>query len=684
MGDDQDDGTETKIEVGTKNTNERMEQMIVGEQVETKDRDPQQNEQEMIQKGIAFWNHPALRDIPSSEKRSYLREQQGLTNSQIHKVWQEIAGSSSVGMENDNVQNRPAIAPQQYTGPPPPPHNRHHMYNNQPSSLYPLSNNSYGQYFNSNPGLDSYSQAQPNNAYGSPNNPNGGRQQPLPSMTNAAMEDGSISVARGLSLLGVGGALGVTGAAAVRWLNGGPFELFPTPATALTSISAKTDLETDIVSNEQTSKAQQAMDDQGHTKEADSADESPAFNDAQIEDEYDDHLDYEDAEYSDNNEEEYGIEEYLLERMDALLSSIDSNSVLQEKLILKLANTSTITDDSMNLLKQNSKSANKSANPKDIPANNRETIAQLKEVKEDMSALFRSMNKALSSNIDDPANETKEDWEKDCSKLFARFDSCIQTLEKPIDSIVVDSDAADSKSTSTAETTQTENQGRQDIPLLPPAPSTPAAGVSNETRISSSDMMETLMPLSLCDCIRKLVEKNNSLNLRSGSQLLYLYLANLSGKPDNRRYRKIFTSNESFQKVENLIGGKDLLSAVGFVEESGKGVLEWVPSGSTEEEISALIQVKEAAAALGVLKKPSNIPSSDLLQSALSKLSPSSPTCSAPSPPPPSPPPSHQLLGAENTNHEENVPQTPIGSSLLSPPMPKKMPFIPTPSDNLK
>ena len=668
MGDLQDSATETKTEMGVKNANES----IAGEEVEKNDRGPQQNEQEMIQKGIAFWNHPALRDIPSSEKRSYLKEQQGLTNSQIHKVWEEIAGSSSVGMENGNVQNRPPMAPQHYTGPPLLPHNHHQMHNNQQSSSYPPTNNSYGQYFNSNPGFDNYSQAPPNNAYGSPNN-----QKPLPPMTNGRMEDGSISVARGLSLLGVGGALGVTGAAAVRWLNGGSFELFPTPASALTSASAKSDLESDIISNE----AQQTMNDQRLTQEGDSTNESPAFNDAENEhDEYDEHLDYEDAEYSGNDEEEYGIEECLLERMDALLSSIDSNSVLQEKLILKLANTSTITDDSMNLLKQN-KNASKASNPKDVPINNPEMIAKLKEVKEDMAALFTSMNKALSSNNDDPANETKEGYLKDCSKLIARFDNCIQALEKPIDSVVVDSDAADSKSTSTAETTQTENQGRQDIALLPPAPSTPAAGASNETRISSSDMMETLMPLSLSDCIRKLVEKNSSLNLRSGSQLLYLYLANLSGKPDNRRYRKIFTSNESFKKVENLIGGKDLLSAVGFVEESDKGVLEWVPSGSTEEEISALILVKEAAAALGVLKKPSNIPSSELLQSALSKVSPSSLTFSSPSPPPP---PSHQLLGVENTNHEENVPQTPIGSSLLSPPMPKMMPFVPTPSDNLK
>ena len=510
--------------------------------------------------------------------------------------------------------------------------------------------------------------------------------------------DGSISVARGVSLLGVGGALGVTGAAAMRWLNGGRFELFPTSATTVTTASISRDLNTKIASDEQelqgkVSVTQQEMSKHGQAKKGEYSNDGTKWNnnrdnnnnlDNEYEYEYDEVDQYDDAEYSDNNDEKFNVEECLLERMDALLSSIGSNSALQEKVILKLANTSTITDDSMSLLKQKSQSDNKASDTIDIPLRNSKTLEQLKEVKDGMANLCESMTNALSSD-NYHANGKKDDWEQEWSKLLARFDDCIQTLKKPVDSFAVDADAADSKSISTSETTQTEIQGRQDIQLFPPAPSTPADGTSNGSRISYSDMMETLIPLSLNDCIRKLAEKNSPLSLKSGSQLLYLYLANLSGKPDNRRYRKIFTSNESFRKVENLAGGKDLLYAVGFVDESDKGVLEWVPTGSTEEEISALILVKDAAAALGVLKKSDNVPSSELVRSALSKLSASS--LSFPVPPSPS---NENKNKNKSGNHihrsrdQEEIPQTPVGSSLLSPPMPKKIPFIPTPSDNLK
>ena len=582
----------------------------------------QLKQEEMIQKAVAFWNHPSLQDVPSSEKRLYLQEQQGLTNTQIHKVWEEIVGAP---LPDNNISNNisnsnhrpPATAPQHYSA--------HQHHNQRPISSRPPTNPAFGQYFHEG------------------QSPNYGYNNEYPPFPQENYSEESISVARGLSLLGVGGALGVTGAAAVRWLNGGSFEFFPNSNVK--------------------SAARVVQEETKNPHHATNGEEVATRENNNLEKEYDEEdEDYNDAEYYDNEEEEefVDMEECLLERMDALLSSIDSNSVLQEKLILKLANTSTITDESMSLLKQN-KSGTKTTSSA-ISVRNSKTLSQLKEVKEGLASLCNSMT-------NDPAN-TKEDWQNEISKSLSKFDDCIQALEESIESLDSE-DAADNKSISTSETTQTEHQGKQDT-LLPPAPATPAAG--NESGISSSDMTATLMPLSLKDCIVKLIEKNNSSSLKSGSQLLYLYLANLSGKPDNRRYRKIFTSNESFRMVENLIGGRELLCAVGFVED--EGVLVWVPTGCTDEEISALILVKEAAAALGVLKKPDNTSSSELVRLALSKLSSSSF--------PPSPPSGDN----ENDNDHkqgpnEDIPQTPVGSSLLSPPMPKKMPFFPTPSDNL-
>ena len=156
----------------------------------------------------------------------------------------------------------------------------------------------------------------------------------------------------------------------------------------------------------------------------------------------------------------------------------------------------------------------------------------------------------------------------------------------------------------------------------------------------------------------------------------------------------MFLSNESFRKVDKLVGGKDLLKAVGFVEDTTNsnngGVLEWVPTGSTEQEIPALVLVKEAAAALGVLKNANvnananSIPSPELIASALSKLSSSSSLSLSSSSNIPHPSSPQELID-KNRHHDDDdsdddVLQTPSGSSLLSPPMPKKLPFFPTPS----
>jgi hypothetical protein len=692
---------------------------VVGDDEKKERERRQEQEQKLIQKAIAFWNHPALRDVPFTEKRSYLHEQQGLTDAQIHKVWEEMVGAPRVGVDknnNANTNNRPdsnstgeynITAPQQYSRH----NNQHPQYNNHQSSSHLPTNTTNGQYFNSNEAP--YTQSSSYNNHTMMN----GRQHPYPPQpydNTMAMEggDGSISVVRGLSLLGVGGFVGVTGAAAVRWLNGGRFDLFPAPPTTAgynTFSSTGTGTGTSTSSSKSASDKQQTQGKasylqqkthhhhhgQGNNGVGEHAGERTPWNiDRENNYEYNEEDDYNDAEYSDNDED-FDIEASLLERIDDLLSSIDSNSALQERLILKLANTSTITDDSMSLLKQNidnrnnnsssnnnnNNNNNKQSNTTDTPGSNSLRLERLKEVNDDLACLFGSIMNDLSSKGGRANRRNEEDWRKEWSQLSAKFENCMFAIKKPVDSFVLDSDAADNKSVSTSETTSTENQGGQDdVQSLSAAPSTPTADTSNKNEITSSATTTTSIPLSLKDCIVKVVEKNDAVSLKSGSQLLYLYLANLSGKPDNRRYRKIYTSNESFQKVGTLIGGKDLLHAVGFVEECDKGILEWVPTGSTEKEISALILVKEAAAALGVLKKPDNVPSAELVRSALSKLS--SPSSSFPVPHQ-SPLPSRQLdeNGNKNGNDDQDdAPQTPSGSALLSPPMPKKMPFIPTPS----
>mmetsp|Transcript_13191 Transcript_13191/g.27009 ORF Transcript_13191/g.27009 Transcript_13191/m.27009 type:complete len:1152 (+) Transcript_13191:786-4241(+) len=346
-------------------------------------------------------------------------------------------------------------------------------------------------------------------------------------------------------------------------------------------------------------------------------------------------------------------------------------------------------------------------------------LVQLKEMKDDLVRLCDTIakqtknNKIVSdsnSNNEQKSNKTHDfdfDLRNESSTLLAKFESCIQRLEEETNS--VNGDAATKPGgfpsgpvSVSAETNSNSNSTgaiqQQDTLPIPAAPSTPPSDGKGGNRIDATSTTTTnanTAPLSLRDCILQITKKNDPLTLKTGSQLLYLYLANLSGKPDNRRYRKMFVSNESFRKVDNLVGGKDLLKAVGFVEDptngSNGGVLEWVPTGSTEQEIAALVLVKEAAAALGVLKNANlnacanGIPSSELIASALSKLSSSSSSSSNINIPHPSSPQQELLDKNQHRHHEDDdddddVLQTPSGSSLLSPPMPKKLPFFPTPS----
>ena len=172
--------------------------------------------------------------------------------------------------------------------------------------------------------------------------------------------------------------------------------------------------------------------------------------------------------------------------------------------------------------------------------------------------------------------------------------------------------------------------------------------------VTSSTTHALPSALSLRQAVQKMAQENDATTLRVGSQLLYLYIINLTGNPSNPRYRKIFTTNESFQKVETVVGGKDLLLAVGFKERPG--YLEWLAStnlSSTEAEELATAKLQEAAAALGILK--AGIPSSELTQSALAVLSPDpdvQPLLAPMSPPPPpSSPDVSSLIPSSQPDH---------------------------------
>ena len=90
----------------------------------------------------------------------------------------------------------------------------------------------------------------------------------------------------------------------------------------------------------------------------------------------------------------------------------------------------------------------------------------------------------------------------------------------------------------------------------------------------SSDVSHQGNTIDIEEALKTLSQKNESGELKIGAQMLYLYCKNLSKNPTVPRYRKIYTNNNSFKKkVGNLVGVKDFLSALGFVERTN--FFEW-------------------------------------------------------------------------------------------------------------
>ena len=104
------------------------------------------------------------------------------------------------------------------------------------------------------------------------------------------------------------------------------------------------------------------------------------------------------------------------------------------------------------------------------------------------------------------------------------------------------------------------------------------------------------------DTIKMLGSSANSVDdLKVGAQILYLYCLNISKNPTVPRYRKIYTNNNTFRKkVGILVGAKEFLSAVGFVERTN--FFEWSQSTTDDTSLATKSRLDFALVALELLK----------------------------------------------------------------------------------
>ena len=345
------------------------------------------------------------------------------------------------------------------------------------------------------------------------------------------------------TLVGVGGLIGWTAAAAYRWLNGGEFAMFPPPPSHSTSLerqypSYQNNLET-ATRNYATN--QHTTPNQSHT---------------------DDTL----------------LHDSLTEQVQRLLQALQKQSTENHEMIKRWTQQQDAqqTNASMQRLRTPDMPSLSSSSASFSTA----VYTKLAEVQAELSSLRRDVRQHMDETV-------QQQWDKRLTDALDNVQESLTRLLAPPATPRRQELARDEHDDSVMDHHKTSS-----IP-------------DDKDRVDS-----------FVAALKQLILENDLPTLRVGAQLLYLYVVNLASHPTIPRYRKIFTSNESFQRVNKLNGGRALLKAVGFrpVDNS----LEWHPG---DEEETYLQLLSEASTVLGILKSPGRSSPEELLEQALGSLS---------------------------------------------------------------
>ncbi|KAL3793122.1 hypothetical protein HJC23_005624 [Cyclotella cryptica] len=428
-----------------------------------------------------------------------------------------------------------------------------------------------------------------------------------------------------------GFSLGVVCLAALRWLNGGDFVLFPPPSVSdsirLQRRHIQKDNRSDGNDAEETSDTNDQEEDITPLLEH-------VLEGSEEEEEADSELDDEalqsilngtaNAHNLHPGENQPSYEDLVLE-IRALASAVHSYREEQER-----ANRATaakvgrgMTDDVMDLLREDKKNKDEAK----LPAKGTENVdastirSLLKDLSDDLTQLKLSLSKSnerKNSDVDnggisetigsEPVESTCGDEERSSeTDLLTILNSSMEKLQKVIDVIEVpQGDQIDNKDTFVVaegtgsrpsqlpqpiEETNSLTTGESVEDSLLPQSAPVETEPSSETEPNTHDVERALKTLS---------STNGDNELRVGAQMLYLYCMNISKNPTIPRYRKIYTNNSTFQKkVGSLNGAKELLSAVGFVE--GTNFFEWGGSSDTSMDTEASLDL--ALVALDMMRK---------------------------------------------------------------------------------
>lgn len=383
----------------------------------------------------------------------------------------------------------------------------------------------------------------------------------------------------------LGGFIAIFGLATWRWLNGGDFVMLP-PSSSLSSSVSHILPKSNHLKNLSTPMEHQSQPSSTSTSNHEISPEGSENNginhieSGTLDDNDQGNMKWVvDEERTYENSKEVEFMQQLTGELQCLTAAIEKNTSVQERKIKMKSEekSKVLTDKSMDLLRQKNDVESSTESP-----SSKDPIVWSKL--EELSVSLKQLEEKILDK--DSSTRNNKDIDDDLS-----FDSSPSNKENMDDTLFA------SKDLNLPSTRKEFKEG----------------STCNETesfQVGSKALSKALQDYS---------QSNDMEKVKSCSQILFLYMNNLSLNPTEPRYRKIFTNNKTFkEKVGGIVGAKEILLSVGFVDNGS--YLEWSENELCTDHVQSLINdhddnntelnkvngaillLKEATAALGCLK----------------------------------------------------------------------------------
>jgi hypothetical protein len=588
-------------------------------------------DEERVQKAESFLRNAEIENVSSAAKREFLERKVGMSSEQIDLAMERVAKREGIGRLHDrnNFDGRERGDRSNYADRGSRGFERRYeddgRFNQYSDRRMPDRRNPY-ETFHAQPQYYGSNNISPYNN----------------SLTPEQIEDLHEKSGFSFTSLAGGFSLGVFCLAALRWLNGGDFVLFPPPTAS--GHQLKGEAKSGDIDADETSELNEQEEEEATSFLGDITEE----NDEEVEDEYEmnDETLSSILNGTSNAQNKHPAEnqpsyEDLVSEIRALTSAVHSYREEQQRTNRAAAARvgRGVTDDVMDFLRVDKNKSKGSEGSVVSKCEIESATSLLKEISDDLTVLKQTLGKECCDDNDDSAINASSEREttagesllSNVNSLIERLQKAIEYLETPnekksdLDQSSIINEVNPNQQRFSAESSSPDGdnniENRTEIADVEPQQSNqsepitqdaqqiqdPASKANNNSDkehetsliVAGESAKDVSNASDQCDeqksntqdveqALRTLSKNNSEEDLKVGAQMLYLYCMNISKNPSVPRYRKIYTNNSTFQKkVGNLDGADELLCSVGFVKKTN--CYEWTkPNDSSMETQSSL------------------------------------------------------------------------------------------------